>query len=107
MFSIQFIDHEVPYDVFLNDLVNKLVQALKDTHDDPEFISQRKAYKLFGRRNVDGWRRQGKVVCYKRPGKVEYKTADLRMLQKTTQDYFESPPLSSITSIKKTVKHTK
>ena len=94
MFSIQFIDHEVPYDVFLNDLVNKL-------------ISQRKAYKLFGRRNVDRWRRQGKVVCYKRPGKVEYKTADLRMLQKTTQDYFESPPLSSITSIKKTVKHTK
>ena len=66
MFSIQFIDHEVPYDVFLNDLVNKLVQALKDTHDDPEFISQRKAYKLFGRRNVDRWRRQGKVVCYKR-----------------------------------------
>ena len=63
--------------------------------------------KLFGRRNVDRWRRQGKVVCYKRPGKVEYKTADLRMLQKTTQDYFESPPLSSITSIKKTVKHTK
>ena len=55
MFSIQFIDHEVPYDVFLNDLVNKLVQALKDTHDDPEFISQRKAYKLFGRRNVDRW----------------------------------------------------
>ena len=96
-----------PYDVFLNDLVNKLVQALKDTHADPEFISQRKAYKLFGRRNVDRWRRQGKVVCYKRPGKVEYKTADLRMLQKTTQDYFESPPLSSITSIKKTVKHTK
>ena len=90
MFSIQFIDHEVPYDVFLNDLVNKLVQALKDTHDDPEFISQRKAYKLFGRRNVDRWRRQGKVVCYKRPGKVEYKTADLRMLQKTTQDYLKA-----------------
>lgn len=30
MMSIHFIDHEVPYEVFLNDLVNKLVQALRE-----------------------------------------------------------------------------
>ena len=71
---LQFLDHLIPYETFL---------------DDPEFISQRKAYELFGRRNVERWKRQGKVVSYKRPGKVEYRTADLRLLQRTTQDYFD------------------
>lgn len=108
MFSIQFIDHEVPYDVFLNDLVNKLVQALKDTHDDPEFISQRKGLQALWKTKRRSMETSGKGGMLQASlGKVEYKTADLRMLQKTTQDYFESPPLSSITSIKKTVKHTK
>ena len=44
---------------------------------------------MFGRRNVERWRRQGKVTYYKRPGKVEYRTADLRLLQRTVQDYFD------------------
>lgn len=107
MMSIHFVDHEVPYEVFLNDLVNKLVQALKETHDDPEFISQRKAYKIFGRRNVERWKRLGKVESYKRPGKVEYKTTDLRILQQTTQDYLETQTHASIACIKKTAKRNK
>lgn len=35
------------------------------------------------------WRKQGKVLAYKRPGKVEYRTADLRLLQRIQQDYLE------------------
>lgn len=84
---LQFLDHLIPYETFLNDLSSRIVRQLKADKDDPEFISQRKAYELFGRRNVERWKRQGKVVSYKRPGKVEYRTADLRLLQRTTQDY--------------------
>ena len=86
---LQFLDHLIPYETFLNDLSSRIVRQLKADKDDPEFISQRKAYELFGRRNVERWKRQGKVVSYNRPGKVEYRTADLRLLQRTTQDYFD------------------
>ena len=82
---LQFLDHLIPYETFLNDLSSRIVRQLKADKDDPEFISQRKAYELFGRRNVERWKRQGKVVSYKRPGKVEYRTADLRLLQRTTR----------------------
>lgn len=107
MLSLQFQDHDVPYDVFLNDLVSRLVKALSTSRDDPEFISQRTAYKLFGRRNVERWKRLGKVETYKRPGKVEYRTADLRLLQQTSQDYLINPPLSTISSIKRKTKTKK
>ena len=87
---LQFLDRLIPYDTFLNDLAARIVKYLKSDNADPEFVSQRKAYEMFGRRNVERWRRQGKVVCYKRPGKVEYRTADLRLLQRTVQDYFDN-----------------
>ena len=89
---LHFLDHLIPYETFLNDLAARVVKLLKSDKDDPEFISQRKAYEIFGRRNVERWRRQGKVQCYKRPGKVEYRTADLRLLQRTVQDYFDDSP---------------
>ena len=89
---LQFLDHLIPYDTFLNDLAARVVKLLKSDKDDPEFISQRKAYEMFGRRNVERWRRQGKVQCYKRPGKVEYRTADLRLLLRTVQDYIDDSP---------------
>lgn len=90
MASFQFMDHLISYDTFINDLSARIVRLLKSDNNDPEFISQRKAYELFGRRNVERWKQQGKVVYYKRPGKVEYRTADLRLLQRTTQDYFNN-----------------
>ena len=90
---LQFLDHLIPYETFLNDLSSRIVRQLKADKDDPEFISQR---------NVERWKRQGKVVSYKRPGKVEYRTADLRLLQRTTQDYFdESQPKQAEKPVKK------
>lgn len=86
---LRFIDHLIAYDTFLNDLSARIVKMLKSDTNDPEFICQRKAYEIFGRRNIERWKRQGKVVSYKRPGKVEYRTADLRLLQRTCQDYLE------------------
>ena len=61
---LQFLDHLIPYDTFINDLSARIVRLLKSDSDDPEFISQRKAYELFGRRNVERWKRQGKVESY-------------------------------------------
>lgn len=84
---INFSDKLVPYEVFLNDLASRVVCYLKHDRNDPEFVSQRQAYKMFGRRNVERWRREGKVEPCKRPGKVEYSTAELRTLQRVSQDY--------------------
>lgn len=84
---IRFDDKLVSYETFMEDLSARLARMLKDDAADPEYISQRKAYSIFGRRNVERWRRQGKIQPCKRPGKVEYRTADLRLLQRTCQDY--------------------
>ena len=85
---LHFTDRLIPYDTFLNDIASRVVRLLKTDADDPEFVSQRKAYEMFGRRNVERWKRLGMVQSYKRPGKVEYRTADLRLLQRQSQDYF-------------------
>lgn len=88
MAFLQFLDRLIPYETFLNDIASRVVRMMKLDKDDPEFVSQRKAYEMFGRRNVERWRKQGKVQPYKRPGKLEYRTADLRALQRVKQDYF-------------------
>lgn len=90
MAFLQFLDRLIPYDTFLNDIAARVVKMIKTDKDDPEYISQRKAYEMFGRRNVERWRKQGKVQPSKRPGKLEYRIADLRLLQRVTQDYFKS-----------------
>lgn len=88
MTFLQFADKSVPYGVFVKDVAAEVVHLLKQDNKDPDYISQRKAFELFGRRNIERWRRQGKVNPCKRPGKLEYRTADLRLLQRTQQDYF-------------------
>ena len=90
MAFLQLLDHLIPYDTFLNDVAARVVKMVKTDKDEPEYVSQRKAYEMFGRRNVERWRKQGKVQPCKRPGKLEYRTADLRLLQRVTQDYFKS-----------------
>lgn len=85
--NIQFADKCVSYETFVTDLTARVARAVRSDAADPEWVSQRKAYAIFGRRNVDRWRRTGKVRPSKRPGKVEYRMADLRLLQRTEQDY--------------------
>lgn len=74
------------YKQFVKDLVAEMLKQMS-ARTEPKFISQRKAYELFGRRNVERWRREGKIDYFKRPGKVEYRIEDLRRLQETAQDY--------------------
>lgn len=89
MTFLQFADKSVPYGVFVKDVAAEVVHLLKKDDADPDYVSQRKAFEMFGRRNVERWRRQGKVSPYKRPGKLEYRTADLRLLQRSQQDYLD------------------
>lgn len=86
---IQFPDRLVSYDTFMEDLSAKIIRKMQQAESDPDTVSQRKAYALFGRANVDRWRREGRIQPCKRPGKVEYRMADLRLLQQTQQDYFK------------------
>ena len=86
---LNFSDKCVRYSTFLNDVAAKVVHMIKQDANDPEFISQNKAFQMFGRGNVERWRKQGKVLAYKRTGKVEYRTADLRLLQRIQQDYLD------------------
>lgn len=88
MTFIQFADKSVPYTQFVEDVAARVVSLLKTDNADPDFVSQRKAFEIFGRRNVERWRKQEKVKPCKRPGRLEYKTSDLRLLQRVEQDYF-------------------
>ncbi len=88
MMTLRFSDTPVPYTRFLDDLAEKVVEKIEQRRSDPPIICQNEAFRLFGRANVERWRRQGRVEAFKRPGKVEYRTADLRRLQQSTQDYF-------------------
>lgn len=87
-FTLQFPDRMVSYDTFIRDLSASIVKQIKDAKDDPDTMSQREAYRIFGRANVERWVKKGQIEGHKRPGKVEYFTAELRRLQARTQDYF-------------------
>ena len=89
MLTLEFPDKCVTYDTFVRDVAVSVVRLLSEVRNDPEVISQRQAYAMFGRGNVDRWRKQGKIEPCKRPGKVEYRTAELRALQLIKQDYFQ------------------
>ena len=89
MLTLEFPDKSVTYDTFIRDVAASVVRMISEVRNDPETISQRQAYAMFGRGNVDRWRRQGKIEPCKRPGKVEYRTAELRALQDVKQDYFK------------------
>lgn len=85
---LNFSDRSVTYETFLGDLSARLAKLIREDELDPEYISQRTAYKMFGRRNVDRWRRNRLVNPCKRVGRLEYRTSELRLLQRTQQDYF-------------------
>lgn len=91
MMQIQFSDKVVTYETFINDIAARLATMMKaeKRQNLPEYLSQRKAFEIFGQGNVLRWRRQGKIEPCKRPGKIEYCTARLLELKNTVQDYFE------------------
>lgn len=87
--QLQFSNKVVTYETFINDVASRVATLMKADERDPDFVSQTKAFRIFGRGNIERWRRQGKVEPCKRPGKLEYPMARLRELQRTVQDYFD------------------
>lgn len=90
MMQLVFPDKCVTYQTFINDLATAMVPKLQEALKNPsDIVSQRQAYKLFGQGNVNRWRARGLLEpVSKRPGKIEYKLSDLRILQQRKQDYF-------------------
>lgn len=88
LLQLEFSDKMVTYETFINDLAARLAMYLREQRKDPDFISQRQAYHIFGRNNVMRWRATGKIEPAKRPGRCEYSMVELRKLQNTKQDYF-------------------
>lgn len=86
---IDFIDKSVTYDTFVRDVATSVVRLLSEVRNDPEYISKRRAYKLFGRGNVDRWLKNEDIKPHIRPGKIELKMVELRVLQNREQDYFK------------------
>ena len=87
MIQLMFPDKCVTYSTFINDLATALVPKLMEAMENPSgLISQN----MFGQGNIRRWRQKGLVEpVSKRPGKIEYRLSDLRILQQRKQDYFE------------------
>lgn len=88
MLTMNFEDKSVRYETFVEDVARRLLFLLSRQRNDPETVSQNKAFEMFGRANVERWRKKGLIQPCIRPGKVEYRTAELRALQERVQDYF-------------------
>ena len=90
MIQLMFPDKCVTYGTFIDDLASALVPKLKEAMENPsDIISQNMAFKIFGQGNIRRWRQKGLVEpVSKRPGKIEYRLSDLRILQQRKQDYF-------------------
>lgn len=88
MLTMNFEDKSVRYETFVEDVARRLLFLMSRQRNDPETVSQNKAFEMFGRGNVERWRKKGMIQPCIRPGKVEYRTAELRALQEKVQDYF-------------------
>ena len=72
--EITFFEKSVTYDKFVTDIAARLASFMKEDKDDPEYISQRRAERIYGQANVLRWRRSGAIKPIIRPGKIEYPT---------------------------------
>jgi hypothetical protein len=75
------------------DMAKRMADYLKEVKEDPEYISQNKAYKMFGKNNIERWKKFGLITPRIEAGKMRYKTSILRKLQDIKQDYFNVPTL--------------
>lgn len=78
---------------YFADMAKKMADYLKEVKDDPEYISQNKAYSMFGKNNIERWKALGLITPRIEIGKMRYKTSILRKLQDIKQDYFKGPTL--------------
>lgn len=76
--ELLFDGKRVPYESFIQDLAERVASAMQDAGK--QVVSQREAYRRYGRANVERWRDTGCVTVTKKTGKIEYSLAELKAL---------------------------
>ena len=90
--QIQFADKMVSFDIFLSAIRNVVQEEIGKAVGKRPFITQRKAYTAYGRRNVERWVKEGLVKAYGRGkdgkmSRIEYRIAELDACANEVQDY--------------------
>lgn len=76
---------------YFADMARRMADYLIERQADPEYMSQNRAYKTFGRATVERWKNMNLITPRITTGRMEYKTSILRKLQDIKQDYFSVP----------------
>ena len=89
---IQFGDKMLSFDTFLSAIRNVVQEEVNKAVGKRPFITQAKAYETYGRKNVERWKREGKIKDFARgkEGKItrhEYRISELDACANKVQDY--------------------
>lgn len=85
---IQFGDHTVSFEQFVDSLATKVALRMHQIEKGQFEISQRQAYKMFGKSDVQRWIKNGKLEPVRiSPGKKRYRLIDLQQLANIQQNY--------------------
>ena len=86
--EIKFADISVPFDEFVDTVATKVALRIYQIEKGELDISQSKAFKMFGRADVERWIKSGKLKpCRISPGKKRYKLTELQKLASIQQNY--------------------
>ena len=82
-----FADKSVTYEQFIEELATRLAEKITLANNGELEVSQNKAYKMFGRCDVDRWIKSGKLKPSRiSPGKIRYRLVDLIKLSEVKQN---------------------
>ena len=85
---LQFADQSVTFEKFVDLLATKVALRMHQEEKGQMEISQAEAYRLFGRADVERWKKSGKLQpCRISPGKKRYKLVDLQELASVQQNF--------------------
>lgn len=83
-----FFDKTITFEQFVDELALKIALKMHQVEKGQLEISQTKAYKMFGRADVERWVKNGKLQPSRiSPGKKRYKLIDLQKLASIQQNY--------------------
>lgn len=68
--QIQFADKMLSFDTFLSAIRNVVKEEVCKAVGKRPFLTQAKAYDIYGRKNVERWKREGKVKDFARGSKA-------------------------------------
>ena len=85
--KLQIPDTNATYEQFVEELATKVALKIHQIEKGQLEVSQAKAFKMYGRADVERWVRTGKLrPCRISPGKKRYKLVDLQRLANIQQN---------------------